>query len=93
MIALHLSRKRFYAIFFYVSVLYFNVWIIWPELRIYSQGVWVFNKFENIIHKRRWWDNFHFESLSHKFADFDILQILNLNLFLGQNSFEWKAFC
>ena len=32
---------------------YFVVWILWPELRIYSQGVWFFDKFENITRELR----------------------------------------
>ena len=35
MIALH-SFGRFYAIFFYFSMPYFVLWILWPESRIYS---------------------------------------------------------
>ena len=38
-----LIRKK---ILCYVPVLCFVVWILWPELRIYWQGVWFFDKFE-----------------------------------------------
>ena len=40
MIALHSFEKRFYAILFYVSMLYFAVWMLWPELQIYLQRVY-----------------------------------------------------
>ena len=52
-IALHSFGKRFYVTFFYVSMPYFVVWILWPELRIFSQGVWFLNKSENINHQLR----------------------------------------
>ena len=32
---------------------YFVAWILWPELRIYSQGVWFFIKFKNVTHEAR----------------------------------------
>ena len=59
MIALHSFGKRFHARFF--------VWIFWLELRVFSQGVWFFDKFmssgdESILT----------ESQSQVFADFDI---------------------
>ena len=51
MIALHSFGRRFYVIFIpHVSVPCFVVWILWLELRIYSQGVWFFEKTENVIH-------------------------------------------
>ena len=28
--------------------------MLWPELPIYSHGIWLFDKFENIIHELRW---------------------------------------
>ena len=28
---------------------YLIVWILWPELRMYLQGVWFSNKSENIL--------------------------------------------
>ena len=48
MIALH-SFGRFYAIFFYFSMPYFVLWILWPESRIYSLGVRFFDKLEKAI--------------------------------------------
>ena len=69
-IALHLFGKRFCAIFFCFHAIFWRS-ILWLELRIYSQGVWAYNKFENVIHELRWSANFNFEDLSHKF-----LQIL-----------------
>ena len=66
---------------FGVSMKYLVVWILWPELRIYLQGVWLFDKFKNTL---RSYANFNFENLSHKFlADFD-----NKIKLLDQNSFE-----
>ena len=50
MIALHSFGKRFYAIFFYFHVIFCR---LDPELRIYSQGVWFFDKFENITRELR----------------------------------------
>ena len=50
MIALH-SFGRFYAIFFYFSMPYFVLWILWPESRIYSLGVRFFDKLERAIHE------------------------------------------
>ena len=40
--------EKDFMLLFSVSMSYFVVWIIWPELRIYSQGVWFFDEFENI---------------------------------------------
>ena len=57
-----------------VSIPYFVVWILWPEFWIYSQGVWFFNKFENIIYELSWWANFDFENLSHKFLKISIFR-------------------
>ena len=37
--------------YFSVSVSYFVVWILWPELQIYWQGVRFFDKFEKITHE------------------------------------------
>ena len=34
-------------------MLYFEVGVLWLELRIYSWGAWVFNKFENMINQLR----------------------------------------
>ena len=34
---------------FCISMKYLVVWILWPELRIYLQGVWFSDKFENIL--------------------------------------------
>ena len=76
MIALYSFGKKFNTMFFYVSMPYFVAWILWLELRIYSQGVRFFDKFENIIHELRWKPNFNFESISNKF-----LQILILKLY------------
>ena len=85
MIASNVSWKRFYAIFLYFSVPSFVVLILWPELRIYAQGVWFFEKFENTINELRWYDK---PILTSKisitsFAEFDIKIV-----FLGQNNFE-----
>ena len=50
----------FYAVFL--------VWILWPDLRIYSKGGRFFDKFENIIHELRWSANFNFQiSTLYKF--------------------------
>ena len=67
--------------------------MLWPELRIYLQEVWFFDKFENIIHELRWENNFNLKiSVTNfwrfqYFEDFDFKFVL-----LGQNS-EWIAFC
>ena len=50
--------------FFYVPMTYF---VFCPELRIYSQGVWFFDEFENIIHELRRQVKFNLENLNHKF--------------------------
>ena len=34
---------------FGVTVNYLVVWILWPELRIYLQRVWFFDKFKNTL--------------------------------------------
>ena len=47
--SLTLFAKRVCAVFFCFSMPSFVAWILWPELRIYSQGVWFFDKVENII--------------------------------------------
>ena len=52
--------KRFCAVFFCFSMPSFVAWILWPELRIYSQRVWFFDKFENIIQELRWSANIGF---------------------------------
>ena len=73
MIALYSFGKRFYAIFFCVSVPYFLVWILWPELRIYLLGIWFSNKdnFKNFNFDFNF--NFNFKNFSG-----EILQILIL---------------
>ena len=43
-LCLHLEKDS--MSYYSVSVPYFVVWIIWPELQIYSQGVWFFAKLE-----------------------------------------------
>ena len=37
--------------YFFVFMPHFVVWILWPELQIYSQGVWFFIEFKNITIK------------------------------------------
>ena len=73
--------------YFFVFMPYFVVWILWPELQIYLQGVWFFIKFKNITHEVR---PILILKISVKmfcgfryFADFDIKIVL-----LVQNSFE-----
>ena len=56
-------------------MLYFDVWILWLELRIYSQGVWIFHKFENTIHELRLSANINFYRFRY-FADFDAKHLL-----------------
>ena len=71
---------------------YFVVWILWPELRICSLGVWFSDKFENIIHKLI--GNNPILTLKIAltifcrfcyFADFGIIIVL-----LGQNIFKYN---
>ena len=65
----------------------FVVWILWPELQIYSQGVWFFIKFKNITHEVM--PILILKISGKKFADFDIncnsveLRVI-LSLFLNQ---------
>ena len=66
------------------SMSYFVICIVLPELPIYLLGVWFFDKFENKVLSqfKRW------KSRSQFFADFD-----NKIVILGENGFEWIAFC
>ena len=43
--------EKYFLPCFGVSMKYLVVWILWPELRIYLQGIWFFDKFENTL---RW---------------------------------------
>ena len=87
-----LFAKRFCAVFFCFSMPSFVAWILWPELRIYWQGVWFFDKVENIIQELRWSANIDFSVTNFcwfwYFAGSDFKIVL-----LGQNNFEWIAFC
>ena len=65
--------------YFFVFMPHFVVWILWPELQIYSQGVWFFIEFKNITHEVR--PILIFKISIKYFADFDILQILILKLY------------
>ena len=67
---IHLEKDS--TLCFCVSMKYLVVWILWPELQIYLQGVWFSDKFENNL---RWSASFNFENHSPKF-----LQILILKL-------------
>ena len=46
---IHLEKD--FMSYFSVSVLYFVVWILWPELCIYSQVVCLFDKLKIITHE------------------------------------------
>ena len=62
---------------------YFLIWILWSELRIYSQGGWFSDKFENAIHELIWEPNFNFENLSRKFIQIStFLQIFDIKIVL-----------
>ena len=48
---IHLEKD--FMSYFFVSVQYFVVWILWPELCIYLQGVRLFDKLKIITHEPR----------------------------------------
>ena len=84
MIALDLFGKRFHAMFVCVSIPHFVVWIIWPKLKIYSQGVSFVDKFENIIHDVRVYVDFNWTSFTNFvrfwcFSDFVKIALLCQN--------------
>ena len=90
MLSLYIHLEKDSMPYFSVSMPYFVVWILWFELRIYSQGVRFFDKFENIIHMSSGDKPILTLKISfinfgrfRYFADFDIRIVL-----LGQNSFE-----